>query len=124
MSFDYARSRAMADRMLANAGRAAILRRPTSTGTAYDPTAGTPVDFAVTIFTDEWSFSERTGGRVQVTDQKILMAAGGLTEVPTPSHKLVIDGAEHQIIGPDKGLGVKPLSPAGVTVLYMLQARR
>lgn len=125
MSFDYARSRASADRLIAKFGRPGTLRRPVAaSGPSYDPTPGTPVDFAVTIAVIDYSDYEITGGRVLATDKKVLLAAGGLTEVPTPDHKLLIGTVWHNIIGPDRGRGIKPLAPAGVVVMYELQARK
>jgi hypothetical protein len=124
-AFDYSRSKATADRLITRFGQAGFLRRPgVNTGTEYDPEIGPPTDYPCTFAVIGWSNGEIAGGRVLATDKKVLLAKGDLQIEPTPSDKLVIGGAEHSIIGPDNGLGIQTLAPAGIIVMWTLQARK
>jgi hypothetical protein len=123
-AFDYARSTVTADRLIARFGQAGTLRRPTATGTAYNPVAGDPGSHSCRFVVIEWAVGEVDGSRVLSTDMKVLLAKGSLTIDPAPSDKLVIGGVEHHIIGPDKGRGIKAVAPAGTVVFYELQVRR
>jgi hypothetical protein len=125
-TFDYTRSRATADRLIARFGMAAILRRPTATGPAYNPTTGTPDDYPCTVVIDSFATSEvaDSGGRILADDKKVLLAVGNLPISPAPSDKLVLGGAEYRIIGPDVGKGIETVAPGGTTVMYVLQVRK
>ena len=119
MTFDYTRSKASADRLITRFGQSATLRRPSTTGAAYNPTPGDPDNHPVTVVTLDYSTSEIDGTRILATDRRVLMAKRSLAIEPTSSDKLVIGGVSYSIIPP-----VKPLSPGGVVVLYELQARK
>lgn len=116
-AFDYARSKATADRLIARFGQSATLRRQTNTGTSYQPTI-TTTDYACTIVVLDYDLREIDGARVLATDKKVLLAKGSLAIEPTTADKLLIGGVAHSLID------VRPLSPAGTVVLYQLQARR
>ncbi len=117
MTFDYGRFKATADRLLARFGQPGILRRPTASGTAYNPTAGSPQDYACTLVVDAYSNRDVDGTRVRATDKKVLLATGALAIEPATADKLVIGGVEHTIER------VEPLAPGGVTVMWTLQVR-
>jgi len=118
MTFDYARMKATADRLIAKFGQAATLRRPTWTGTEQNPVAGTPTDYPVTVVVEVYAFSQIDGERVRRDDLKVLVARGALTVEPAVSDKIVIGGAEHAIVS------VRPTNPGGTVVMHELQARR
>lgn len=118
MTFDYARSKATADRLLTRFGQAATLRRPTTSGTAYNPTQGTPTDYTATVVVTDFSNREIDGTRVLATDKKALMAKASLAIEPTTSDKLLIGGVAHSIVR------VETLSPGGTTLAWTLQCRR
>lgn len=122
-TFDYARSRDTADRLIARFGQAGTIRRTVVTGgNAYDPTSGTATttDHAATLVVTEFSNSEIDGTRVLATDKKVLVAAGGLAITPEPGDKVVeADGTIYDIVPP-----VMPLKPAGTVVMYQVQCRR
>lgn len=124
--FNYQRAKATADRLIARFGRPepAVLRAPTFTGPDYDPTPGPPVDHPCTVVVVEWETKELETNRVLANDLKLLVAKGELAIDPDPSHKLVVGGVEHTIVGPESGLGVRTVAPGGVTVFYKLQVRR
>lgn len=118
-AFDYSRSLATANRLLERFGQAGTLRRPTSSGTAYNPTAGSPTDQAATFVVIEYSRSEVDGTRILATDKRVLLAKGALTLDPTTSDQIVESGgAVFKIVN------VQPLNPGGTVILYDLQVRR
>lgn len=117
-AFDYSRSKATADRLLARFGQAGTLRRPTSSGTSYNPTQGAPDDHACTFAVLDYANAEVDGSRVLATDKKALLAKGALTIEPKTSDKLLIGRVSHSIVR------VEPLAPGGITVMWTLQCRR
>jgi hypothetical protein len=117
-AFNYARSQATADRLIKRFGQTGTLRRPTSTGPGYNPTAGEPEDHSCTFVVEDYTNREIDGARILATDKKVLLSKVGLAIEPATSDKLVVAGAEHHIIR------IAPLSPAGTVVFYELQVRR
>lgn len=117
-TFDYARSKATADRLIAKFGQAATLLVPKNTGTSYNPTMGAPDRHDVTVVVTDYKTSEVDGARILAMDRKVLQAVGKLVIVPTPAHKLEIGGVAHAIVN------VIPLNPGGTIVLYEMQCRR
>lgn len=117
-AFDYARSKATADRLIARFGQAGTLRRPTSTGAAYNPTPGAPEDHAVTIVVLDYKDTEVDGTRIRATDKRVLLARSDLAIAPALSDQLFIGYEPHALIE------VQPLSPGGTVLMWELQARR
>lgn len=115
-AFDYTRSRATADRLIARYGQTGQLLVYTKTGT-YDPTVTYPAT-ACTLVVLEYESREVDGTRVLATDKKVLLKATGLSAAPKTSDRLSIGGVEHSIVR------VEPLSPGGTVVIYTLQVRR
>ena len=118
MSFDYARMKATADRLIAKAGQAATLRRPTSTGTAFNPTPGAPGEYPITVVVEVYAFREIDGTRIQRDDLKVLLAKGSLTVEPKTTDRLLIGGVEYAI------MDVRPENPGGTLLMWTIQARR
>lgn len=116
--FDYLRSRATADRLIAKFGQSGTLSRPVFTGPAHNPTPGEPLNYPATFAVLEYEGNEIDGSRILATDKKVLLAKKGLIVEPATSDKLVIGGVAHSIVR------VEPLSPGGVIVLWTLQCRR
>lgn len=117
-AFDYAKSKATADRLLARFGQTGTIQRPTAAGAAYNPTPGAPGTHACTFAVLDYTDREVDGERVKRTDKKVLLAKASLAIEPGTSDKLVIGGVAHNIEA------VKPLSPAGTVVMYELQVRK
>lgn len=117
MTFDYARSRVVADRLISRFGQEATLSRPVSTGPAHNPVEGTPQIHSVRLVVEEYRQNEIDGTRVLRTDKKVLLAKAALTIEPTTTDQLLIGGKAHAIID------VRPLNPGGSVVLYEIQAR-
>ena len=65
----------------------------------------------------EYSLRDIDGTQIRVGDKRVILEA--LNGMPTPQTKdsLIIEGVSHSIVN------VRPLSPAGVVVIYELQAR-
>ena len=119
MTFDYARMVATADRMITRFGTAGTLRRPTSSGTPYNPTPGAPVDYACRFVVSDYSAMEIDGTRVLATDKKVMLAKGSLTVEPELSD-LLVDGASSSY----RIVAIKPLQPGATVVMWELQVRR
>lgn len=118
-AFDYSRALATANRLIARYGQAGYVRRPTTSGSAYNPTPGVPVDHAAVFAVLDYENKDIDGTRILATDKKVLMAPGSLTITPTTTDLLVeADASVYKIID------VKPTKPAATTVLYTIQARR
>lgn len=120
-TFDYARAKLSADRLITKFGQAGSIRRTGApSGPAYDPTPGAVVDHPARFAVMDYEASEIDGTRVLSTDKKALLAVGSLTITPALDDKLVeADGTVYKIIPP-----LKPLSPAGTVVMYEIQCRR
>ncbi|MCY0150888.1 hypothetical protein OEG84_25110 [Hoeflea sp. G2-23] len=92
---------------------ATIIRAGTPTGPAHNPTP-----YACTVVYDQWRADQIDGTLIQRGDLKILVAASDLAITPTPADTFKDgDGKEYAIIN------VTPLQPAGVAVMYEIQAR-
>lgn len=118
--FDYARSKAAADRLIGRFGANGFIRRTTKTGTAYNPTDGGVTNHACKVVIIDFTNREIDGTRVLATDKRAYVAVGTMTITPTPADELVdADGTVYKIIDP-----VRPLKPAGTTVMFDLQVRK
>lgn len=115
-AFNYAATAATASRLLARFGAACTLKRVS--GTAYDPATGTNVP----TYTDV-----PTTAAVFAYDQKYIdgtlirqgdhLAYCAPAVAPTQGDRLVWNGATLEVVA------VKPVSPAGVPVLFEVQLR-
>jgi hypothetical protein len=114
-SFDYARSRATAERLIAKFGMAGAIRRKTSTGPAYDPSF-TTTDYLCKLVVLNYEDSKIDGSLIRRTDKMIYLSTEGLSITPTEADSIVAETA-YQIIN------IKPLSPAGTVVFWEIQAR-
>lgn len=119
-AFDYAGALADANALIRDAGQLGAFRRAgPSTGPSYDPISGADVDHPARFVLLRYKTMELDGTRVQASDRKALVAAGGLAIEPSLSDHLVeADGTTWSIVA------VEPLRPAETTVLYTLQVRK
>lgn len=115
-TFDYTRTRATADRLLARFGQTGAIRRVYSTGPVYDPVQ-TTTDYACTLVVTEYDKRDIDGTLILQTDRKVLVAVTGLSVVPTVTDRAVVEGVPLTIVA------VMPLSPGGTVVMYELQVR-
>ncbi len=116
-SFDYARSRATAERLIAKFGTAGAIRRAVKTGPDYDPEI-TETDYPCTLVTLEYDDRDIDGTLVLSTDKKIYVSTQGLSITIEKSDRVIADGKAYVIER------LKPLSPAGIVVLWEVQGRR
>lgn len=125
MTYDYAKSRSVADRLIKRFGQTGAIRREVhGSGPPYNPGPPTVTeDYPCTLVETAYSNHELEGSRILATDKKVLIAAGGLVVEPTPSDKVVIGGKAYAIVAPNEGNGVKPLSPGGVVVMFEAHCR-
>lgn len=118
-AFNYARMTAVSDRLIERFGSAGSIRRRTTTGPAYDPTQGDPVDHACRFVVSDYSAMEVDGTRVLATDKKVILSKGALTIEPSLNDVVVeTGGTVYKIVS------IKPLEPGSAVVLWELQVRR
>ncbi|MBB3452301.1 hypothetical protein FHT86_000557 [Rhizobium sp. BK313] len=115
--FDYAKSRATAERLIAKFGQPAQLRRITNSGSDYDPVQ-TNQDFACMLVDLDYTQVHIGDTLIQRGDRMIYLSTAGLSIAPMLADRLLIAGIEHAIVD------VLPLSPGGTTVFWQLQVRQ
>jgi len=115
-TFDYTRTRATAERLIARFGQTGTIRRTTSTGPEWDPTQ-TVADYACIFAVMDYDKRDVDGTLIRQTDRKVYLSTAVLALTPETSDSLVAGGVPYSIID------VKPLSPAGTVVYYEVQAR-
>lgn len=116
-SFDYGRSRAVAERLIAKFGTTGAIRRSVKTGPDYDPEI-TDTDYSCTLVTLEYDDRDIDGTLVLSTDKKIYVSTQGLSITLEKSDRVIADGNAYAIER------LKPLSPAGLAVFWEVQGRR
>lgn len=116
-TFDYARSRATAERLIAKFGTAGAIRRAVTSGPDYDPDI-TETDYLCTLVTLEYDDRDIDGTLVLSTDKKIYVSTKGLSITLEKRDSVIADGKAYAIER------LKPLSPAGIVVFWEVQGRR
>lgn len=116
MTFNYPATAATATRLLTRFGAAATIKR--ATGAAYNTSAGTSaVTYASTATTAAvFAYAQKyiDGTLIKQGDQLAYCAPGF---APIQGDRFTWNGADLEVIS------VKPISPAGVPVLYEAQIR-
>lgn len=115
--FDYAHTRAVAERLIGRFGQAGLIRRTVSDDDPFNPSQ-TTTDYPCTLAVLDYSKRDVDGTLIRQTDQVVYLSTAGLTISPAPTDKLVVGGTVMTIVN------VKPLSPAGLVVFYELQVRK
>jgi hypothetical protein len=115
--FDYGEMLAAADELIDEFGSAMVLRKPTKSGSAHNPTAGAPVDTPAKGVVTEYSAAEVDGSRITAADRRVFLK-GSTAAAPTTAHLLVVEDVPHAIVR------VVTHRPARTTVVYELQVRR
>ena len=123
-AFDYTRTRATAERLIARFGQAGIIRRMVKSGPEWDPTIE-PTDYPCTLVEAEFSIGMVNGSTVLSSDKRMYVSTQGLAIEPTITDQVVI-GTDVLTIVPatSGGFGVQPLKPAGTVVLYDIHCRK
>jgi len=121
MSFDYDEIASTADELLAEFGQSCVLT--SITDGAYDPETGeagtstTPHPATAAVFAYPQRFVD--GTLILTGDKRALVSPVGLTVDPKPGDTLTdTASAVFQVID------AKPIAPAGVAVLWILQVRK
>lgn len=124
-TFDYARSKKSADRLVAKFGQVVSLRRIERVGgVPWDPTSGTltAVYYTTKAAIVEFEQNEIDGTAILATDRKAIMAVGDLTITPTTTDTFVIGDGSDEAEG-STIVRVMPVNPGGTVVVYELQIR-
>jgi hypothetical protein len=119
MSFDYSEMAAVADELLTEFGATATMTRNTA-GT-YDTSDGTtaaPTTTVQTVTAAVFDYEQKylDGTLILAGDKQAFLSPAGIT-APLQGDVLTWQGTDYTVIA------VKPLSPAGVPLLFELQVR-
>ena len=132
--FNYPRTRATAERLIARFGQSATIIRvgmPSSGGAPEPedepwnnpdpaPVGGEETvdrEDPCTLVETEYSSREVDGSLVRMTDRRLLVSTRGLEEPPALSDRVRIGGRTLEVVT------VKPVSPGGVVLLWEVQGR-
>lgn len=128
-TFDYARTRATAERLIARFGQTGALRRTTDDADPFNPTQ-TTTDHPCTFAVLDYAKKDIDGTLIRETDQMVYLSTAGLAIAPETTDRLVAGGAwsgsPATYVGgsPMTVVNVKPLSPAGMVLMWELQVRK
>lgn len=127
-TFDYARTRATAERLIARFGQTGALRRTTDDGDPFNPSQ-TAADHACTFAVLDYAKSMVDGTLIKQTDQMVYLSTSGLAITPETTDRLIVggtwSGSPLKLNGSVMTIvNVKPLSPAGTVLMWELQVRR
>ena len=115
---DYLKMRERVTKSIAEFGAPAIIRhKVASPNTPWNPGSGTITDYEVYAVITEYDTREIDGTAIRRTDQKALVSVNDEIEVTT-NDDLVMGELSYNI------LNARPISPAGIAVVYELQVRR
>lgn len=110
MTFNYARSKATAERLLASFGQTATLRQITNSGDAWEPSL-TETDTSVTVVDLNREVRDASGTLTGQTRRTLYVStSAGVT--PAKGDKVVIGSTEHEIEA------VRTLAPGGTTIMH------
>lgn len=119
MTFDYTSLRDdTVEPLIAQFGKAATLTQPgTSTGPEYDPTPGTPTEYAVTVVESRFSMADKAGTLVQEDDRMFLMSTAN---DPAPSLKgtMTVGSDTLQVVN------LEPVKPGSIAMLWRVHCRK
>ncbi|NKJ04110.1 hypothetical protein [Rhizobium sp. SG741] len=116
-AFDYGKTRATAERLIAKFGQKGSLRRINNSGPDYDPVQASD-DFPCSFVDLDQSQAHVADTLIQRGDRMVYISTEGLSITPTLADKMLIGGVEHAIVD------IQPLSPGGTVVFWQLQVRR
>ena len=127
-AFNYARTRATAERLIARFGQVGALRRTTSNNDPFNP-GMTTADHRCTFAVLDYAKKDIDGSLIRQTDQLVYLSTAGLTISPETQDKLIVGGTWQASPVKLNGtvmtiVNVKPLSPAGTVLMWELQVRK
>ena len=115
--FDYGKSAATAERLLSKFGQRGAIRVQ-GERSDWDDGPAAVTDHPCTLAEMEYETSEIDGTLILANDSRYLVSAIGLTVAPSADAQIVVQGQAMEIVR------AKPLAPAGVVVMWTVQARR
>ena len=113
MKFDYAPIKAVADSLIAEFGKTAVLVSTETTGPDFDPVV-TETAADITLVELDYSLTNRNESLVQAGDKLFLVQAEA---APSLDDKIRLDGVDYNMVQ------VQPLAPGPVTILFEVQGR-
>ncbi|MFD2235946.1 hypothetical protein [Aureimonas populi] len=117
-SFDYAKTAATAERLLARFGQEGAIRVQGVRESDWDDEPGPPVDHPCRLAVLPIADRDIDGALIKAGDVKILVSTVGLSITPTTVNTVIAANGTFTIVR------VKTLAPAGVAVLHDLMGRR
>lgn len=110
MTFDYARAKATAERLIATFGQEAVLTQNTSSGDAWAPTLS-PEETTIVVVDLNEAQRDRAGSLVGTTVRTLYVStSAGVT--PGKGDTVTISGSAFEITE------VRPLAPGGTAVFF------
>lgn len=116
MAYNYEPLIQTAARLITEFGQTGAIRRPSLSGDAWNPTV-TATDYGAVLAVMKYPLREIDGTLILSDDRKVYVKAGA-DVTPSASDKLVIGGAEFEIIS------VETIAPSGVNLVHIVQVRR
>lgn len=113
-AFDYARSKATAERLIKRFGKSGAIRRMETSGEPWNPDL-VPADYDCTLVVTDYTLRERESSMIGAKDRRVLISTEGLTITPTNSDKLRLGGVDYEIVD------IWPLEPGDTVVLWEAQ---
>lgn len=101
----------------------ATLTRTPMTGSAIDPTPGTPVSYPCKAIHEEWGRSYLTNGLVRSDDRKVLILSTTLGTEPEPGDKITIRGETFTVV-PGDTAGAPAIATDPAKAAWVLRARK
>lgn len=91
-------------------------RRGAATGPEYEPVYGADLEYTCNVVFSKFTSMELAGTSIAANDVKLI--ASVLDVDPTAADKIEVAGVTYEIINAD------PVSPGGVALMWVIQARR
>ena len=118
--FDYAKTAAMAQRLLNRFGHGNRITIEREVGGSQDPVTGEVVagekkTYSVAGVFENYDIKEIDGTRIQSNDRKLIIDG---TVEPLMTDRIIVDGEALGVI-----VGITPTMPANKAVIYTLQIR-
>lgn len=119
--FNYGRMQATAERLIDRFGQSATLRRAgATTGDGWNPTPGAPTDTTLRVLDFNERVRDRDGTLIGET-RRTLTVSTSAGVVPTKKDTIAVGIAAGDVVSGtvfEAIIEVRPLSPAGVDLLY------
>lgn len=118
-TFDYARMRSTAERLIEKFGQRGFIRRKSVAGATspWNPAAAPKTDYPITFVLTDYSIMERTSTLIERTDKRAYISTKGVEITPNAGDQLVASGTAMSIVN------LKPLSPGGLVLFWEAQVR-